>query len=113
MLTQLTFWCVLIVTDYVFNIHTQLFEFPFNNKRKRLDEWLTRTQTSGGARLAYTQTRDGRTLGLLKQPTEEDWDWFTCLNSLRDVEPGVNLILQDQGMDSEPPRPTHSNGEAE
>jgi hypothetical protein len=87
-------------------------QFVYQMLQKRLDEWLTRTQTTGGARLAYTQTKDGRTLGLLKQPTEEDWDWFTCLNSLRDVEPTVNLILQDQGMDTEPARPSQTDGEA-
>jgi hypothetical protein len=86
-------------------------QFVSGMLKRRLDEWLTRTQTTGGARLAYTQTKDGRTLALLKQPTEEDWDWFTCLNSLRDVEPTVNLILQDQGMDIEPARPSISNEE--
>ena len=70
----------------------------------RLDTWLAiaRNTASGGGILGYKNVRDGRTLGLLKQPTEEDWDTFTCLNSLRDVEPGVALILQDHGMASEP-----------
>jgi hypothetical protein len=36
---------------------------------------------------------------LLKKPTDEDWDTFTCLNSLRDVEPNVPLVLKDWGMD--------------
>ena len=27
---------------------------------------------------------------------------FTCLNSLRDVEPNVALVLKDYGMDREP-----------
>jgi hypothetical protein len=68
--------------------------------QKRLDEWLARAQaTTGGAILGYTGRRDGRTRGLLKQPTEEDFNLFTCLNSLRDVEPNVALILQEQGMD--------------
>jgi hypothetical protein len=30
---------------------------------------------------------------LLKQPGPGDWEWFTCLNSLRDVEGTVDLIL--------------------
>jgi hypothetical protein len=68
--------------------------------QKRLDEWLARAQaTTGGAILGYTGRIDGRTRGLLKQPTEEDFNLFTCLNSLRDVEPNVALILQEQGMD--------------
>ena len=32
-------------------------------------------------------------VGLLKQPGSGDWEWFTCLNSLRDVEGTVDLIL--------------------
>jgi hypothetical protein len=74
--------------------------------QKRLDEWLARVQSvTGGAILGYTGRTDGRTLGLLKQPIEEERDLFTCLNSLRDVEPNVALILKDQGMDVEPGKP--------
>ncbi len=68
--------------------------------KKRLDEWFSRAEaTTGGAILGYAARKDGRTLPLLKQPTEEDYSLFTCLNSLRDVEPNVALILQEQGMD--------------
>ena len=67
--------------------------------RQRLDEWLAQTQTTGGAVLGYAARKDGRTINLLKQPSEEDWNRFTCLNSLRDVEPSVTLILDDFGMD--------------
>lgn len=70
----------------------------------RLDDWLARAEGArGGAILGYAAERDGRTLGLLRQPTEEPRSLFTCLNSLRDVEPTVALILRDQGMDSAPP----------
>jgi superfamily II DNA/RNA helicase len=69
----------------------------------RLDQWLNRAQaTTGGARLGYKQGTDGQTLGLLHSPASTGWDDFTCLNSLRDVEPGINLILKDHGMDREP-----------
>ena len=27
-----------------------------------------------------------------------DWTPFTCLNSLRDVEPSINLILDERGL---------------
>ena len=78
----------------------------------RLDNWLTKGQaTTGGAVLGYRSRRDGKTLGLLKQPDEEDWSLFTCLNSLRDVEPGVALVLQDQGMDNEPGQVTSEHRE--
>jgi hypothetical protein len=69
----------------------------------RLDQWLAKAQaTTGGAILGYAGRRDGRTLGLLRKPAEEDWSLFTCLNSLRDVEPNVALILKDYGMDRGP-----------
>ena len=41
------------------------------------------------------------TIGLLRKPSIEPWDEFTCLNSLRDVEPTANLILDDFGMDDD------------
>ncbi len=69
----------------------------------RLDLWEKETQKEQkGAVLSYQDKRDGRSVSLLKRPEEEDWDTFTCLNSLRDVEPGVGLILKDHGMDQEP-----------
>ena len=72
----------------------------------RLDQWLARAAAiTGGARLGYEEERDGRTRGLLKHPTSTGWDDFTCLNSLRDVEPGIQLILKDHGMDREPDQP--------
>lgn len=68
--------------------------------RERRDKWLQQAQAvTGGAVLGYTGRKDGRTRGLLKQPTEADYHWATCLNSLRDVEPNVTLVLREQGMD--------------
>ena len=64
------------------------------------DNWLHRiSQQSGGAKLGYQGRKDGKTLGLLYQPEQKDWDDFTCLNSLRDVEPQVGLVLDDYGME--------------
>ena len=69
--------------------------------RDRVDDWLAKAGAmSGGSVLGYQETRDGRTLGLLSKPRTAPWDQFTCLNSLRDVEPMVNLILQDAQMDA-------------
>ena len=36
-------------------------------------------------RLGYSEMTQG-SIGLLKQPDSGDWEWFTCLNSLRDVK---------------------------
>jgi hypothetical protein len=69
---------------------------------ERLDQWLAEAhQTAGGRILGYDDERDGVTLGLLHRPGLDPWDDFTCLNSLRDVEPTVGLILDDGGLDED------------
>ena len=80
----------------------------------RRDTWLSRIEGShGGAQLGYRGKSDGLTLGLLSRPGRGPWQLFTCLNSLRDVEPTAHLILHDEGMDRDegrqwlppPPKP--------
>lgn len=72
----------------------------------RRDEWLSKiSATTGGAVLTYRARRTGRDISLLKQPTENGDGYFFCLNSLRDVEPQITLVLNDQGMDTLPPEP--------
>jgi len=70
---------------------------------ERLDQWLAEAQkTAGGRVLGYDDERDGVTVGLLHRPGLDPWDDFTCLNSLRDVEPTVGLIFHDGGLDTDP-----------
>ena len=58
--------------------------------------WKNRAQLlSGGSRLGYQSKKDSETIGLLQRPGIEAWDEFTCLNSLRDVEPTSNFILME------------------
>jgi len=72
--------------------------------KERNDLWLSRIQKSTANRLGYRDMKDGVTVGLLRPAGEASWDRWTCLNSLRDVEPAVNLILTDDfGMDEPPP----------
>jgi hypothetical protein len=75
----------------------------------RLDYWLHEAEdTTGGKILGYKTEKDGVTQGLLKSPGTLDWERFTCLNSLRNVEPTIGLILNDQVPDedfSRVPRP--------
>jgi hypothetical protein len=67
---------------------------------KRLDHWVRQaTPKPGGARLGYQMERDGLTRALLQRTGLGDWETFTCLGSLRDVEPSVNLLLDDRPMD--------------
>jgi hypothetical protein len=81
-------------------------EFVTNLKAElndRIDQWLARAhKTVGGQVLGYDEERDGITVGLLNRPGLEPWDDFTCLNSLRDVEPNVGLIFHDGGLDADP-----------
>jgi hypothetical protein len=71
----------------------------------RLDYWLHEAEdTSGGKILGYKTEKDGITQGLLKSPGSLDWDQFTCLNSLRNVEPTIGLILNDQVPDDDTSR---------
>jgi hypothetical protein len=66
-----------------------------------LDYWQMRSQkTTGGERLGYQSKSDGVTVGLLRSTGIGPWEPFTCLNSLRDVEPLVNLVLDDHGLDA-------------
>jgi hypothetical protein len=66
----------------------------------RLDFWLREAAPKpGGAKLGYQMERDGLTRPLLQKTGLGDWETFTCLGSLRDVEPSVNLLLDDRPLD--------------
>ncbi len=69
----------------------------------KLDIWLSKAQNlQGGGILKYQiEQTDGLTIELLKSAGRENWQDFTCLNSLRNVEPTVGLILQDQVPDDD------------
>ena len=68
----------------------------------KLDYWLEQSDNLlGGAVLGYKPKKDGITQGLLAQPGQGDWQPFTCLNSLRNVEPTIGLILDDRIPDDD------------
>lgn len=69
----------------------------------RLQQWRAEaTPRPGKARLGYRAKRDGVTRELLKPAGVGPLEPFTCLSSLRDVEPTVDLVLEDGGLDDEP-----------
>ena len=81
--------------------------------KRKMDLWQKRAQrTAQGNQLGYETKKDGVTIGLLRKPSIEPWDEFTCLNSLRDVEPTANLILDDFGMDDDGGDDTAEEGAA-
>jgi hypothetical protein len=75
--------------------------------QSKVDLWLAEAQnTTGGRTLAYdlprgagTAAQRGTTVNLLFRPGLQRWEPFTCLNSLREVEPTVKLIMDDGGLD--------------
>ncbi len=72
---------------------------------ERLANW-DRQRSTAGRRLAYSQPlRADDVAGLLHRPTEGPWRQTTCPTSLRDVEPGIPLLLQPAGgyLSTEPP----------
>jgi hypothetical protein len=64
---------------------------------RRRDEWLRRVHNQKDHKLGY-RSEGGATVGLLEQATEKDWEMFTCLNSLRDVEVTVDLVLDQHSI---------------
>jgi hypothetical protein len=78
-------------------------EFVKRELKRKVDWWQAQAQrTEGGRVLGYRDKRDGMTVNLLHHPGIQRWDAFTCLNSLREVEPNVKLILDDHHLDDEP-----------
>lgn len=72
----------------------------------KTDLWQAEGQnTTGGRTLTYTEPhgpdgpKKGTTVSLLHSPGMERWEEFTCLNSLREVEPPVKFIISDGGLD--------------
>jgi len=86
---------------------TAVADFCRAQLQAKVDLWQADAQnTTGGRTLTYTQPRGGgdgpkrgTTVSLLRQPGMEKWEEFTCLNSLREVEPTVKLIVDDGGLD--------------
>ncbi len=65
---------------------------------RRLDLWLAQARPrEGGSTLGYDVERTGLTLALLSRAGLGAWEDFTCLGSLRDVEPSVSLVLVNDG----------------
>jgi hypothetical protein len=59
---------------------------------RRRDEWLRRVHNQRDHKLGY-KPEGAATVALLEQPSNNRWEMFTCLNSLRDVEGTVDLVL--------------------
>jgi hypothetical protein len=74
---------------------------------ERCDEWV-KEATRGGRRLGYEPGKKRKkgeddVAGLLKKPGHQAWDNFTVPMSLREVEPGVRLIMMTDNLSEGPP----------
>lgn len=68
----------------------------------RIDRWV-REATQPGRRLAYdTYGAPDNAVALLKKPGLQNWNVFTAPTSMREVEPGVRLIMDDAKISSMP-----------
>ncbi len=69
----------------------------------RIDRWV-KEAVKAGHRLGYETARgQGDLAALLKKPGALAWDEFTVPMSMREVEPGVQLIMDDSKHSIEPP----------
>ena len=62
---------------------------------KRREYWLSRIHNQKEYHLGY-QSEGGATVALLEHASANDWEMFTCLDSLRDVEGTTDLILDQR-----------------
>ena len=80
-------------------------DFCRQTLKEKADLWQADAQnTAGGRTLTYREpfgegSERGTTINLLQSPGLEHWEEFTCLNSLREVEPSIKFIISDGGLD--------------
>ncbi|WP_345894819.1 DISARM system helicase DrmA [Desulfuromonas thiophila] len=69
----------------------------------RIDRWV-KESVKPGRRLGYeTKSKQGDLVALLRKPGVAAWDEFTVPMSMREVEPGVQLIMDASKHSTEPP----------
>ena len=74
---------------------------------ERCDEWI-KEATRGGRKLGYEAGKKRKkgeddVAGLLKKPGLQSWDHFTVPMSMREVEPGVRLVMLTDNLPEGPP----------
>ena|GEM_PF-29021 len=72
--------------------------------KERIDRW-TSEATKGGRQLAYEKKGPNKdtTVGLLARPGAQSWTDFTVPMSMREVEPGVRLMMNSAKNTVSPP----------
>jgi hypothetical protein len=67
----------------------------------RVDRWVKEANEAGRVLGYDTRRGQGNVVALLKRPGVEPWDDFTVPTSMREVEPGVRLILENRRLDTD------------
>jgi hypothetical protein len=68
----------------------------------RVDRWVNEA-IKGGRKLGYDQERtSGDAVQLLKKPGIKSWDALTVPYSMREVEAGVRLVMDDSSLGTSP-----------
>jgi len=72
--------------------------------KERIDRWASEA-TKGGRQLAYEKKGPNKdmTVGLLTRPGAQSWTEFTVPMSMREVEPGVRLMMNSAKSSVSPP----------
>jgi len=107
-----------VLTDRAWRVRgTDTKDHAARSLSARADHW-TKEAGVGGRTLAYEKRgrQAPRIVSLLKRPGISAWDDFTVPMSMREVEPGVRLIMDDHrmidGPDWEPqPPPSSDDGD--
>lgn len=76
---------------------------------ERIDRWV-KEATKAGRKLGYdTEWGQGDIVALLRKPGLHRWDELTAPMSMREVEPGVRLIMDVTKLDDGPTWQAHKN----
>ena len=81
---------------------------------ERCDIWANEANR-GGRDLGYEARPNSGLVPLLKKPGAHAWDKFTVPFSMREVEPGVRLVMEDGPIGEgpgwqHPPLPANNEG---
>lgn len=95
-----------LLVDRAWNIshEAEIRDLAMTELKERLDEWATEAG-KGGRTLAYEKKGPDKatTYPLLRRPGIQAWDNFTVPMSMREVEPGVRLVMSTARFGSSDP----------
>ena len=72
-----------------------------NMSKERFDMWAQEANL-GGRNLGYESRPNDGLVPMLRKPGSHAWDKFTVPFSMREVEPGVRLVMEEGNLGSEP-----------